>query len=141
MALAQTVVLVYTIPNTYWVQQSLWESICQIIPGIAHTSGSELHSFEPVAPRNTPVGQADTRDSVVTGNSGDPGAGTAGSSNPQNTTAPSSTHRKNATKEVRQAEAPIGIPPAGSVWVPKEAFQHIPTVDLADDGDPPGAGP
>ena len=36
MAMAQTVVPVYTIPNTYWVQQSLWESLCQIIPGIAH---------------------------------------------------------------------------------------------------------
>ena len=46
MAMAQTVVLVYTIPNTYRIQQSLWESICQIIPGIACTSGSELHSFE-----------------------------------------------------------------------------------------------
>ena len=49
MAMAQTVVPVYTIPNTYRVQQSLWEGICWIIPGIAHTSGSELCSFEPVA--------------------------------------------------------------------------------------------
>ena len=60
MAMAQTVVPVYTIPNTYRVQQSLWESLCRIIPGIAHTGGSELRSFEPVAPRNTPVGQPDT---------------------------------------------------------------------------------
>ena len=37
MAMAQTVVPVYTIPNTYQVQQSLWESLCWIIPGIAHT--------------------------------------------------------------------------------------------------------
>ena len=50
MAMAQTVVPVYTIPNTYRVQQSLWESLCQIIPGVAHTGGSELRSFEPVAP-------------------------------------------------------------------------------------------
>ena len=49
MAMAQAVVLVYTIPNTYRVQQSLWESICRIIPGIAQTSGSELCSFEPAA--------------------------------------------------------------------------------------------
>ena len=35
MAMAQTVVPVYTIPNTYRVQQSLWESMCRIIPGIA----------------------------------------------------------------------------------------------------------
>ena len=34
MAMAQTVVPVYTIPNTYRVQQSLWESLCRIIPGI-----------------------------------------------------------------------------------------------------------
>ena len=60
MAMAQTVVPVYTIPNTYRVQQSLWESLCRIIPGVAHTGGSELHSFEPVAPRNTPVGESDT---------------------------------------------------------------------------------
>ena len=52
MAMAQTVVPVYTIPNTYRVQQYLWESLCQIIPGIAHTSESELRSFEPTAPRN-----------------------------------------------------------------------------------------
>ena len=38
MAMAQTVVPVYTIPNTYRVQQSLWESICRIIPSIARTS-------------------------------------------------------------------------------------------------------
>ena len=60
MAMAQAVVPVYTIPNTYRVQQSLWESICRIIPGIARTSGSELHSFEPAAPCNTPVEQAIT---------------------------------------------------------------------------------
>ena len=50
MAMAQTVVPVYTIPNTYRVQQSLWESLCRIIPGVARTSGSELRSFEPVTP-------------------------------------------------------------------------------------------
>ena len=37
MAMAQTVVPVYTIPNTYRVQQSLWESLCRIIPGVART--------------------------------------------------------------------------------------------------------
>ena len=60
MAMAQTVVPVYTIPNTYQVQQSLWESLCQIIPGIAHTSGSELCSFEPTTPCNIPAGHSDT---------------------------------------------------------------------------------
>ena len=68
MAMAQTVVLVYTIPNTYQVQQSLWEGICRIIPSIARTSGSELHSFEPAAPHNTPVEQAGTVPAA--GNSG-----------------------------------------------------------------------
>ena len=29
MAMAQTIVPVYTIPNTYWVQQSLWESLAR----------------------------------------------------------------------------------------------------------------
>ena len=52
MAMAQTVVPVYTIPNTYRVQQSLWESLCRIIPGIALTSESQLCSFEPTTPRN-----------------------------------------------------------------------------------------
>ena len=141
MALAQTVVSVYTIPNTYWVQQSLWESICRIIPGIARTSGSKLHSFEPVVPCNTPVGQADTRGGVVAGGSGDPGAGTARSSEPQNPAALLSTHKKIATKEVHPAGVPIRIPLAGSVWVPKEAFRNIPAVDLTGDGNPSGAGP
>ena len=54
MAMAQTVVPVYTIPNTYRVQQSLWEGICRIIPGIARTSGSELCSFEPAASSQHP---------------------------------------------------------------------------------------
>ena len=42
---------------------------------------------------------------------------------------------------MRQAGVPVGIPPARSVWVPKAAFQHILTVDLAGDGDPPGTRP
>ena len=123
MAMAQAVVPVYTIPNTYWVQQSLWEGIFWIIPGIACTSGSELHSFEPAAPHNTPVEQ------VVTV----PAAGNTGVS--------LSTHKKNAAKGTCQTEVLLGIPPARSVWVAKEAFQHVPTVNLADDGDPPSAKP
>ena len=136
MAMAQTVVPVYTIPNTYRVQQSLWEGICWIIPGIAHTSGSELRSFEPAAPHNTPVEQPGTVPAA--GNSGVPELGTAKSSDPQSSTALLSTRKKNATQEVRQTGVPLGIPPAGSVWVAKEAFQHIPIVNLTDDGDPPG---
>ena len=139
MAMAQTVVTVYTIPNTYRVQQSLWEGICRIIPGIACTSGSELHSFEPSAPRNTPVEQVVTV--LAAGNSGVPEVGTAKSNDPQSSAASSSTHKKNAAQEVRQTGVPLGIPPAGSVWVAKEAFQHIPTVNLVDEGDPPGTRP
>ena len=125
---------IYTVPNTYRVQQSLWESICQIIPSIAHTSGSELHSFEPAAPCNTPVEQAVTVPAAR--NPGVPELGTAKSNDPQGSAASSSTRKKNAAQEVRQTGLPLGIPPAGSVWVAKEAFQHIPIVNLADDGDP-----
>ena len=138
MAMAETVVPVYTVPNTYRVQQSLWESICRIIPSIACTSRSELRSFEPAAPCNTPVEQAVTVPAA--GNSGVPELGTAKSNDPQSSAA-SSTHKKNATQEVHQTGVPLGIPPAGSVWVAKEAFQHIPIVNLADDGDPPGTRP
>ena len=139
MAMAQTVVPVYTIPNTYWVQQSLWEGICQIIPGIAHTSGSELHSFEPAAPHNTPVEQAGTVPDA--GNSWVPEFRTAKSSDPQSSAASSSTHKKNIAQEVCQTGVPLRIPPAGSVWVAKEAFQHILIVNLTDDGYPPGTRP
>ena len=81
MAMAQTVVPVYTIPNTYRVQQSLWESLCRIIPGIAHTSESQLRSFEPTTSRNVPVGQSDTAPGA--GNSGGPGTGAVGLGNPK----------------------------------------------------------
>ena len=81
MAMAQAVVPVYTIPNTYRVQQSLWEGICRIIPSVARTSRSELHSFEPAAPHSTPVEQVATV----------PAAGNTGVS--------SSTRKKNAAKE------------------------------------------
>ena len=139
MAMAQTVVLVYTIPNTYRVQQSLWEGICWIIPSIARTSGSELRSFEPATPHNTPVEQAGTVPAAS--NSGVPKLGTAKSSDPQSSAALSSTHKKNATQEVHQTGVPLRITLAGSVWVAKEAFQHIPIVNLADDRDPPGTRP
>ena len=139
MAMAQTIVPVYTIPNTYRVQQSLWESICRIIPSIAHASGSELRSFEPAAPHNTPVEQAVKV--PADGNSGVPEVGTAKLNDSQSSAASSSTRKKKTTQEVHQTGVPLGIPPAGSVWVAKEVFQHIPTVDLMDDGDPPSTRP
>ena len=72
------------------------------------------------------------------GNSRVPEVGTAKSNDPQSSTASSSTHKKNAAQGVRQTGVLLGIPLAGSVWVAKEAFQHIPTVNLMDDRDPPG---
>ena len=113
MAMAQAVVLVYTIPNTYRVQQSLWESICRIIPGIAWTSRSELRSFEPAAPRNSPVEQIVTVPAA--GNTGAPKVGTAKSSDPKSSAASSSNRKKNAAQEVRQTGAPLGILPARAV--------------------------
>ena len=137
MAMAQTVVPVYTIPNTYRVQQSLWESLCRIIPGVAHTGGSELHSFEPVAPRNTPVGQSNTAPGA--GSSGDPGTGIVGLGNLQNVAVSLSTCKKDVAQETRLTGLPDGIPPVGSHWAVFK--QHIPTVNLADNGDPPNASP
>ena len=139
MAMAQAVVPVYTIPNTYRVQQSLWESICQIIPGIARTSGSELHSFEPASPCNSPVEQIITVPAA--GNTGVTKVGTAKLNGPKSSTASSYTRKKNAAQEVRQTGALLGILLPGAVWVPKEVFQHIPTVNLMDDGDPPSTRP
>ena len=135
MAMAQTVVPVYTIPNTYRVQQSLWESLCWIIPGIACTSGSELRSFEPTAPRDIPVGHSDTVPGA--GSSVGPGTGTVGLGNPQSVAVSMSTCEKDVTQGIRSAGPPDGIPPAGSKWA---LFPpHVPTINLADDGNPPDA--
>ena len=139
MAMAQAVVPVYTIPNTYRVQQSLCESICRIIPGIARTSRSELHSLEPAAPHNNPVEQIITVPAA--GNTGVPKVGITKSNDPKSPAASSSTCKKNAAQEVCQTGAPLGILPPRAVWVRKEVFQHIPTVNLVDNGDPPSTRP
>ena len=133
MAMAQTVVPVYTIPNTYRVQQSLWESLCRIIPGIARTSGSELHSFEPTTPYNIPVGHSDMAPSVRS--SVGPGTGTVGLGNPQNVAVSLSTGEKDVTQGIRPAGLPGGIPPVSSRWALFPPY--VPTVNLADNGDPP----
>ena len=96
MAMAQTVVPVYTIPNTYRVQQSLWESLCRIIPGIACTSGSELHSFEPTTPRNVPAGHSDMV--LSSGKSGGVRTGTVGLGNPPNVAVSLPTCEKDVTQ-------------------------------------------
>ena len=137
MAMPQTVVPVYTIPNTYQVQQSLWESLCRIIPGIACTSGSELRSFEPAGPCNVPVGQSDTVPG--TGNSSGPGTGAVGLGNPQNVAVSLSTCEKDVTQGTCPASLPDGIPPVGSKWALFPPY--IPTINLADDGNPPDANP
>ena len=133
MAMAQTVVPVYTIPNTYWVQQSLWESLCQIIPGIARTSGSELRSTQLAVPNNTPAEQPNTTSG--TGDSSDPEA-KATKSGTQTASASKSSRKKRTSQETQQGEIPLGIPPAGSHWVRSTDFQTWPTIDLADDGNP-----
>ena len=137
MAMAQTIVPVYTIPNTYRVQQSLWESLCRTIPGIAHTSGSELCSFEPITPCDVPVGHSDT--APGSGRSVGSGTGTVGSGNAQKAAVLLSTGEKDVTQGICPTGLPDGIPPAGSKWA---LFRpHVPTINLADDGDPPGANP
>ena len=114
--MAQTVVTVYTIPNTYRVQQSLWESLCRIIPGVARTGGSDLRPFAPVAHHNTPVGQPDT--APGTGGSGDPGTGIVRLDDPQN-----------VAQKTCLAGLPERIPPVGSHWA---VFKpSIPTINLA----------
>ena len=126
MAMAQTIVPSYTIPNTNRVQQSLWESLCQIIPGITHTGGSELHSFEPVTPRNTPVGQSDTAPGARS--SSDPGTGIIGLGNPQNVAVSLPTCEKDVAQETCLASLPDGIPLVSSHWAVFK--QHIPTVNI-----------
>ena len=135
MAMAQTVVPVYTIPNTYRVQQSLWESLCWIIPGITRTSGSELCSFEPTAPHDVPVGHSDTAPSA--GSSVGPGTGAVGLEGPQSVAVTLSTREKDVTQGIHSAGLPDGIPPASSKWA---LFPpHVPIINLANDGIPPDA--
>ena len=137
MAMAQTVVPVYTIPNTYRVQQSLWESLCRTIPGIARASGGELHSFEPNASCDVPVRHSDT--ALDPGRSVGSRAGTDGSGNARNVAVSLPNCEKDVTQGVHPASLSDGIPLAGSKWA--LFAPHVPTINLADDGNPPGANP
>ena len=116
---------------------NLWESLCRIIPGITRTSESELHSFEPTTPHNVPVGKYDT--APGTRSSGGPGTGTVGLGNLQNVAVSLSTCEKDITQGIRPTGLLDGIPLVGSKWVLFQ--QYVPTVNLADDGDPPDANP
>ena len=133
MAMAQTIVLVYTIPNTYRVQQSLWESLCRIIPSIAHTSGSELRSTQLPVPTNTPVEQPNITSGA--GGSRDPGA-TAIQEGSQLAPASQTSRKKRSSREKQQGAIPLGIPPARSTWVASLEFQNLPVINLASDDIP-----
>ena len=74
-----------------------------------------------------------------TRSSGDPGTGIIGLGNLQNVAVSLPTCEKDVAQETRLAGLPDGIPPAGSHWAMFK--QHIPTVNLADDRDPPDASP
>ena len=118
MAMAQTIVPVYTIPNTYRVQQSLWESLCRTIPGIARNNPSgprpTLQSSNPPVGANVTLGAGGSRD---------PGA-TATREGTQSASALQTTRQKRSSREKQHGEAPVGISPAGSVWVAHSEFQN-----------------
>ena len=137
MAMVQTVVPVYTIPNTYRVQQSLWESLCQIIPGIARTSGTELRSAQLPVPNNTPVEPPSATSGAS--DSGVPGATAIGVGS-QPALASQSSRKKRTSQEKQRSEIPLGIPPARSTWVCSSEFQNLPAI-LVDDDNPPDARP
>ena len=108
MAMAQTVVPVYTIPNTYRVQQSLWESLCRTIPGIARNSPDQPRPTQQSG--NPPVGAVP----LGTGSSRDPGA-TAAREDSQLASTPQTAHQRSSSQEKQHGEVPVGIPLAGSV--------------------------
>ena len=92
-------------------------------------------SFEPITPHDVPVGHSDT--APDSGRSVGPGTGTVGLGNPRNVAVLLSTCEKDVTQGICPAGLPDGIPPAGSKWA---LFPpHVPTINLADDGNPPGA--
>ena len=59
--------------------------------------------------------------------------------NPQNVAVSLSTCEKDVTQGIRPTGLPDGIPPVSSKWALFQ--QNVPTVNLADDGDPPDANP
>ena len=62
-----------------------------------------------------------------------------GLGNPQNVAVSLSTCEKDVTQGIRPTGLPDRIPPVGSKWA---LFQpYVPTVNLADNGDPPDANP
>ena len=128
MAMAQTVVPVYTIPNTYRVQQSLWESLCRTIPGIAQNNLGGPHPA--LQSSNPPVGAV----ASGAGGSRDPGAMATREGN-QSASA-SQTRQKRSSREKQHGEAPVRIPLAGSVMVARLKFQNLPVISLTEDDNP-----
>ena len=130
MAMAQTVVPVYTIPNTYRVQQSLWESLCRTIPGIARNSLGQPRPAQQSS--NPPVGAV----SLGAGGSGDLAA-TATREDNQSASASQTTRQRSSSREKQHSEVPVGIPPAGSVMVARSEFQkNLPVISLTEDDNP-----
>ena len=130
MAMAQTVVPVYTIPNTYRVQQSLWESLCQTIPSIAQNSLGQPRPAQQSS--NPPVGAV----SLGAGGSRDPGATVTREDN-QSASASQTTRRRSSSREKEHGGVPVGIPPAGFVMVARSEFQkNLPVISLTGDDNP-----
>ena len=130
MAMAQTVVPVYTIPNTYRVQQSLWESLCRTIPSIACNSPGEPRPAQQSS--NPAVGAI----SLGAGGSGDPGAMATREGN-QSASASQTTRQRSSSQEKQHGKVPVGIPPAGSIMVARSEFQkNLPVISLTEDDNP-----
>ena len=68
------------------------------------------------------------------GGSGDLGA-TATREGNQSASA-SQTRQKRSSREKQHGEAPVGIPPAGSVMVARSKFQNLPVISLTEDDNP-----
>ena len=71
--------------------------------------------------------------------SGGPRTRTVGLGNSKNVAVSLSTCEKDVAQEARLASLLDGIPPVSSHWAVLK--QHVPTVNLANDGDPPDANP
>ena len=83
------------------------------------------------------MGESDTAPGI--GSSGSPGTGTVELGNQHNVAVSLSTCEKDVTRGICPTGLPDGIPPVSSKWALFPPY--VPTVNLADDGDPPDANP